>query len=509
MRACDHKGFQKPFIRFAPATALFLCSLAQARVGGGQSFSGGSHGGGGGGDSSIAIDLIFELLRLFFYLNVHFPWIGIPFDIFIICVVYVYFKNEESELALRSASRGSAAYTEGLVKGIGTSKARNTLHRLRLETDPNFSTILFEDYCYALFAQVHTLRGKRKLSDLSDRVSDDAIQSLKALAPHPLEVKDIIVGSSRLASAVETTMNGEDVTRVVFEFQANYTETTVEGGAQSYYSDEYWTFVRKKGVLSRPPEKIRQITCPACGAPPEKNPDGTCPSCGRLIRSGQFDWYVTSVQTDRTRRSPVLTSTTEETGTTIPTLIDPELSKWQAELPKLQEGFSWQRFEERTLFIFNELQKAWTTRSWEKARPYETDGLFQTHAYWINEYRKQGLTNVLDQIQVQKVELARVDADKYYVSVTVRIFAQMLDYTRDDKRVICGNPNRLRPFTEYWTLIRSRLAPSSKPGDRNCPSCGASLKVNMAGNCEFCHAKITSGEFDWVLSKIEQDESYA
>jgi ferredoxin len=30
----------------------------------------------------------------------------------------------------------------------------------------------------------------------------------------------------------------------------------------------------------------------------------------------------------------------------------------------------------------------------------------------------------------------------------------------------------------------------------------------MAGSCTHCHAKITSGEFDWVLSRIEQDESY-
>jgi len=32
--------------------------------------------------------------------------------------------------------------------------------------------------------------------------------------------------------------------------------------------------------------------------------------------------------------------------------------------------------------------------------------------------------------------------------------------------------------------------------------------VNMAGYCEYCKAKVTSGEFDWVLSKIEQDEAY-
>ena len=30
----------------------------------------------------------------------------------------------------------------------------------------------------------------------------------------------------------------------------------------------------------------------------------------------------------------------------------------------------------------------------------------------------------------------------------------------------------------------------------------------MAGHCEHCGADVTSGEFDWVLSKIEQDDAY-
>jgi len=45
--------------------------------------------------------------------------------------------------------------------------------------------------------------------------------------------------------------------------------------------------------------------------------------------------------------------------------------------------------------------------------------------------------------------------------------------------------------------------------DNACPSCGAGLKVNMEGNCEYCRALVASGDFDWVLSKIEQDDSYA
>jgi len=41
-----------------------------------------------------------------------------------------------------------------------------------------------------------------------------------------------------------------------------------------------------------------------------------------------------------------------------------------------------------------------------------------------------------------------------------------------------------------------------------CPNCGAALNINMTGHCNYCKAKVSSGEFDWVLSRIEQDEVY-
>jgi hypothetical protein len=42
-----------------------------------------------------------------------------------------------------------------------------------------------------------------------------------------------------------------------------------------------------------------------------------------------------------------------------------------------------------------------------------------------------------------------------------------------------------------------------------CPNCGAALAdIEMAGSCRHCRAKVCSGEFDWVLGRIEQDESY-
>ena len=42
-----------------------------------------------------------------------------------------------------------------------------------------------------------------------------------------------------------------------------------------------------------------------------------------------------------------------------------------------------------------------------------------------------------------------------------------------------------------------------------CPSCGAAISVNQAGACTYCGTVVASGTFDWVASRIEQDDTYA
>ena len=74
--------------------------------------------------------------------------------------------------------------------------------------------------------------------------------------------------------------------------------------------------------------------------------------------------------------------------------------------------------------------------------------------------------------------------------------------------MVGGSRTVERNYSEYWTLIRSARARGTPRLDQNCPGCGAALTLNMAGLCSHCGAHVTSGEFDWVLSKIEQDEAY-
>jgi hypothetical protein len=75
--------------------------------------------------------------------------------------------------------------------------------------------------------------------------------------------------------------------------------------------------------------------------------------------------------------------------------------------------------------------------------------------------------------------------------------------------VVSGSRRSPRAYSEYWTLIRGAATRGAPRSDKSCPNCGAALAVSMAGLCEHCGAKITSGDFDWVLSKIEQDDSYS
>jgi hypothetical protein len=487
---------------------------ALARVGGGQSYGGGgSHGGGGGGAGAI-IYLIFQLLRFLVYLTIEYPIVGIPLDIIVIGSVIYYFarrsRTVETEMAAivptGPVSAGAAA---------GPLNAERAFAHLR-RFDPNFSEIIFTDFCYALYGKAQDARGRgaAALDLFSPYLSETAGASLLQRNPTGLrEVKGVIVGAMQV-----TDVSGLDtpVVHIRVSFETNYTEVTNQNGKppaeMSYYVREHWDLERKRDVLSPPPAQATALHCPRCGAPLQKDSVGACAFCLTKIDSGEFQWYVRGITLlGREARGPLLTSDVPEVGTEFPSVIQPGFATVRGEFEQHNPTFSWGQFQARGRLIFDELQAAWSTLNWERARPHETDSIFQMHQYWIDAYRRQDLRNVLDQCQVTAMQPVKIKEDAFYNAITLRIWAQGHDYTIDGSgRVVSGSKTKLRRWSEYWTFIRNRVAkPGPARADLNCPNCGAPLKINATGICEFCNGKITSGDFDWVLSKIEQDESYS
>ena len=492
--------------------ALFSID-ALARVGGGQGYGGGGSGGGsGGGDGGGVGALIYLLVRFLIWLTFEHPAIGIPIDIIVITLVILWFRRSaQKSVRVASYDIGARDAVTLAQQQQGFQRAFNQLRRF----DPNFSEIIFTDFCYALYGRVHNARGRgpKALDELSPYLSESARASLKQNAPNLKAVEGIIVGAMQVVN-----VRGLDTptVRISIEFDANYTEFTPrEGdprGEMSYYVRERWELERKRDVLSPTPEQATALHCPRCGAALQKDEAGACAFCGTKIDSGEFQWYVRSIATlSREAKGPLLTSDVPEIGTLNPTVTQPNFPAVRAAFEQNNPSFTWSDFQARARLIFTELQSAWSLLNWERARPHETDNIFQMHRYWIDAYQRQGLRNALDQCQITAMQPVKIKVDSFYNAITLRIFAQGYDYTIDKSgRIVAGSNKKLRQWSEYWTFVRySKAKAGPARADLNCPNCGAPLKINAVGICEFCGGKVTSGEFDWVLSKIEQDESYA
>ncbi|MDQ7821298.1 MAG: Tim44-like domain-containing protein [Candidatus Eremiobacteraeota bacterium] len=380
------------------------------------------------------------------------------------------------------------------------------------ESDRNFSRPLFMDFIHVLYAKFQTARGTKEWGELPSYISRPLLEEAGKSSSSVSAVDNVVTGVSDILE-IDQSRPDADVIKVLFE--ANYTEHGGSGAKPAiYYAREQWILERKKGVLSKPPDQIASLHCPSCGSPEEPRPDGTCPHCDSVVNKGDFHWLVTGVEViEKIPRPPLeLSGGGVEEGTDEPTVYQPGLAAEKQAFEARNPSFSWNEFEQLVKSTFIAIQDAWTSCAWEKARPYETEHLFSTHRYWIDRYRAEGLRNMLEDIQILKVETAKIEPDAYYESITMRIWARMKDYTIDSQgKVVDGNRNTPRKFSEYWTFIRrSGVGAGEKARHEGfCPNCGAELKVNMAGICEFCESKITSGEFGWVLSSIEQDEAYA
>ncbi len=473
---------------------LIVCGTAFARVGGGQSYSGGGGGSSGGGGGA---GLVFEVIRLLFWLTFAHPLIGIPVDI-VIVIVIVRWRSA-------SGASGTAILLHASTQSAGLQPLTDRLDGLR-RFDPNFSEIVFSDFCYSLYGRVQQARGAGDVDRYSPYVSAEARQALKARNPAGLhQVRGVVVGSFKVEGArLDTTVT------VSVEYETNLTEVTATSQS-SWYLVERWTFERQREILSPPPEKAKAEHCPRCGAALSTRADGSCEYCGVRITSGAFNWYVRNVTVlSQSPRGPLLTSNVPEQGTDLPTVLQPNFRQRMTDFQTAHHDFAWPALEQRVRDTATTLQNAWTARDWERVRPLETEPLFQMHRYWIDAYIEQHLRNAVDAYTIDRIEPVKVGTDPFYDAITVRMFASGRDYTADESgKVVAGSRDQLRRWSEYWTFIRTRATEADPSKTVSCPNCGATVVVGSSGICQFCGGKLTAGQFSWVLSRIEQDEAYA
>jgi hypothetical protein len=478
------------------AVVCLGAAVAYARPGGGQSYGGGS-GGGGGGDGGGA------LLEIIIWLCFEHPTIGIPLLIIFLVVGWLR-KRKEAKQKAWATSEAGVPHVQQVVQQTAATVPRAALDQIRA-IDPAFSNVLFEDFLYNLYAEIQNARAKGTAS-LAPYLAPQLAQSIPDARLS--DVHGVIIGAMRIVRF--SGVQGATV-HVMLEFEANYVEVYRQGGQQRFYVVDRMSVFRASSAKSRPPERARTIDCPNCGASIDNLRGTHCEYCSEEVGGGRFDWNIDQLSTlRREQRGPLLTSDVQEVGTDHPTRVDPGGQTRFHALQARDPAFNWNTFQQRIGHIFTQLQAGWSGRDPSLIRPFVSDNLFQSMMYWIDLYKQNQCRNVTDNARILRIDMANVLSDATYDAFTVRVFATGLDYTiSDDGRLMSGSQNKERTYSEYWTLIRGVRPKGASKGDRCCPNCGAELKISMVGNCAYCHVKVTAGEFDWVLSRIEQDESYS
>ena len=512
--------------RAAPRLAGFLviaailagiAGVAAARPGGGESYSGGGgHGRSSGGDGGGAV--VFQLVYWIFQLLFAYPVVGVPLLLAVIGYIgyhaYLQQQNKDWDSGPRAELHEAIEARDGRDgRGDPDANEANDLGELR-RLDPAFSQVVFEDFAFRLFATAHRARHTAEaLATVAPYVGPAARAELAARAPVGAPVQQVVVGALRtirveLPAAPAGPPDAPGRARITVEFEAN-----VATADRTTFSVETWQFGRAATATSKPPGAARTFPCPNCGAPWQATHSGTqvCASCGQAVDNGRFDWVVEQIALDSAEdRPPTLTTEVPERGTDLPTYRHADLdAAWQAltaDDPQLTEP----ALGSRLAMIYARLNEAWSNNELEPVRGLVSDGLYDYLAYWIDAYRRQGLRNVLAGMRITQTELARVARDRYFDAVTIRIWGTGKDYVIREPggSHVRGSPRRDRAYSEYWTLIRSagrHAAPVATPA---CSNCGAPLRITRSGACEHCGAHVTSGEFDWVVSKIEQDDSF-
>jgi predicted lipid-binding transport protein (Tim44 family) len=318
----------------------------------------------------------------------------------------------------------------------------------------------------------------------------------------------VLEGLNVRGLALEDAVCGAQGQSLQVHFDLVYRAKTVDESNQTVSDEgedrrhaERWTFTRAAAARTPVSGGVIASKCPACGAELRLGLDGTCAHCKASVTNGSVDWVVSDVQpaafVGYSADSALgLAATTVADGITTLTSTDKE--------------FAIGAFETRAKTAFLTLQDAWCKRNLDAGRAFMSPGAYFTWSAQLETLAGEGRRNVMENLAVRSIEPVRVIHGRVFDDLTVRVTAAAADYEVDKNDKIVFGDRSVRPFKEDWTFQRSvGVASSNKPGtlENTCPSCGAPVSLTQIGECRYCKAAVTSGKFDWVVSRIEQEDS--
>lgn len=180
--------------------------------------------------------------------------------------------------------------------------------------------------------------------------------------------------------------------------------------------------------------------------------------------------------------------------------------------------FSSELFMEKAKTIAERLQQAWSSGDMMPVRNYVSQGVFNRFKLQLElMVDEEKVRNILSDYKVLKISVIDLSTSKSYQTLHASIFACAKDITvaadasEEDKQKALAKV-RKEAFYEVYSFTRkvgTKTNTKSNWLKGQCPNCGyVPDNFSESNKCQSCGSIYNSGEFDWVLSEITQQEEW-
>jgi predicted lipid-binding transport protein (Tim44 family) len=136
---------------------------------------------------------------------------------------------------------------------------------------------------------------------------------------------------------------------------------------------------------------------------------------------------------------------------------DQDLERGLANIRQFDPTFDEAGFQEWCTDTFFKIQGGWANRDMSTVRTLLTDEMHRILQGDAEALKAQKKINRLENIAVRSVDITEAWQESGSDFITVRVFANLLDYTVDETtgQVVEGSKTEPVKFEEYWTFTRS------------------------------------------------------
>ena len=144
-----------------------------------------------------------------------------------------------------------------------------------------------------------------------------------------------------------------------------------------------------------------------------------------------------------------------------PAYVQPQEEEWDVEkgvsyIRQMDPSFDEKKFQDLCMDYFFKIQGAWANNDVSGVRNLLTEEMFRIFGDDIEKLKLEKKINKLENIAVRSVDIVEAWQESGRDYITVRFYANLLDYTVDEAtgKVVLGSKTEPVKFEEYWTFTR-------------------------------------------------------